>query len=661
MHSSRLAFALLSVVTVGVVPLIGGCAGENSDTTPGGGSEGGDPNLGGGGSGGEVSTGGQGGGVGGGQGGLGGEGGEGGAPVVGCPQDCSTVEVPVCYVATCNEETHVCEIAPAEDGAACEDGEYCTVDDTCTAGTCEAGGPRDCSGGGADDCHTSSCDEEADACSDTPVANGTPCTSADVCLSNTACFNGQCQGAPMDCSATPLDAPECQAAQCDPATGACVVVPINDGIPCTFGDICESDKQCDMGACIGTPIPDCQGCTESEPNNTYAVANTGQGCVSWSGGIAVVGDIDCYQVEVTVPGSRILAEMVDVSGSGCPAGYDGYFRLFNSTGTQIATDDDGGNGLCPMFLPTNAGANNVPVGIYSLCVEELGNNATSPPYLVLLSAAAPGCGDAIVNGTEQCDGSNLSGQTCISQGFGSGTLSCDANCNFNTSQCAAPFCGDGLVNGTEDCDGAALGGATCISEGFAGGSLACDASCAFNTAGCVAAGCGNALLEFGEDCDGSAGCTATCEMFTCAAGEVPFEVTGTGLPLNITDNASFTSTATVPTTGTIKALGVQINITHTYDGDLDISLTGPAAAAVDLSSDNGGTNENYVNTVFSALGTTSITAGTAPYTGIFTPEGNLTSTYNTTANGTWTLTVADDAGGDVGTLNSWRMFGCIQP
>ncbi|NUP12798.1 MAG: hypothetical protein HOW73_42715 [Polyangiaceae bacterium] len=654
----RLSFTLVSIVS-----LIAGCAGGDSDTATGGTNEGGEaPTTGGagGGTGGSPEGGAGGAPTGGGEGGTGGEG---GMPVEGCAQDCAAIDVPECFVGVCNEETHACDIVPAGDGAPCEDGEYCTVDDVCMDGTCEAGGPRDCSGGGGTDaCHTTGCDEDEDSCVDTPVVNGTPCTSADPCLSNTACFNGQCLGAPMDCSATPLDAPECQAAQCDPATGTCVIVPINDGVPCQYGDICESDKECVQGECLGTPIPDCTGCTESEPNETYLTANTGVGCASWAGGIAVVGDKDCFAIDVTVPGSRILAQTTDVGGAGCPSGLDSVIRLFNSAGQQLAEDDQGAPGSdgCSMFEPTNVGSTNLPVGTYYVCVEDWLNNSTTPPYLLLLSAAAPGCGNQIIETPEGCDGSNLGGQTCVSQGFGSGTLTCDGNCNFDTSQCAAPFCGDGLVNGTEDCDGAALGGATCLSEGFAGGSLACNASCGFNTAGCVAAGCGNAILEFGEDCDGGAGCNA-CGVFTCAAGEVPFSVSSADVPVGPLFAATDTSTLTVPTVGTIKSVGVQVNVTHTWNADLALTITPPASAGVLLTSDNGGSSDNYNNTVFSPTGTTNVTTGTGPFTGVYLPEGNLTSMYNTAANGTWTLTVTDIVSADGGTLNAWRVFGCIQP
>jgi hypothetical protein len=44
------------------------------------------------------------------------------------------------------------------------------------------------------------------------------------------------------------------------------------------------------------------------------------------------------------------------------------------------------------------------------------------------------CGNNTVEGTEQCDGTNLNDQTCESRGFDGGALSCSA-CSFDTSGC----------------------------------------------------------------------------------------------------------------------------------------------------------------------------------------------------------------------------------
>jgi subtilisin-like proprotein convertase family protein len=110
---------------------------------------------------------------------------------------------------------------------------------------------------------------------------------------------------------------------------------------------------------------------------------------------------------------------------------------------------------------------------------------------------------------------------------------------------------------------------------------------------------------------------------------------------------------TLLSSGTL--VSVTVNITHPYDGDLDISLISPGGTTIDLSSDNGGTGDNYVNTIFDPNAGTAITAGGAPFTGSFRPEGNFSSITGQNLNGNWTLKVADDGPSDIGILVNWSI------
>ncbi|MDD5720827.1 MAG: Ig-like domain-containing protein [Candidatus Pacebacteria bacterium] len=47
------------------------------------------------------------------------------------------------------------------------------------------------------------------------------------------------------------------------------------------------------------------------------------------------------------------------------------------------------------------------------------------------------CGNNIREDYEECDGSNLNNQSCVTKGFSGGTLSCKADCVFNTSACTS--------------------------------------------------------------------------------------------------------------------------------------------------------------------------------------------------------------------------------
>jgi len=64
------------------------------------------------------------------------------------------------------------------------------------------------------------------------------------------------------------------------------------------------------------------------------------------------------------------------------------------------------------------------------------SNSTTPSNLVYLNVIS--CGNNIVETGEQCDGTNLSGQTCVGLGYTRGTLSCTASCTFDTSACTSP-------------------------------------------------------------------------------------------------------------------------------------------------------------------------------------------------------------------------------
>ena len=106
-----------------------------------------------------------------------------------------------------------------------------------------------------------------------------------------------------------------------------------------------------------------------------------------------------------------------------------------------------------------------------------------------VSAAPAVCGDAVVGGTEDCDGQNLDGASCttLHGAEATGTLSCSAGCSFNDSACH--YCGDHLKNNTEDCDGTDLAFATCSSKITSGtGTLACGAACTFDYSGCSCLG-----------------------------------------------------------------------------------------------------------------------------------------------------------------------------
>lgn len=132
------------------------------------------------------------------------------------------------------------------------------------------------------------------------------------------------------------------------------------------------------------------------------------------------------------------------------------------------------------------------------------------------------CGNAVIEQGEDCEGSDLGGEDCVSQGYASGTLACTAGCLFDYAGCVPSQCGNGVLETGESCDGSDLGTEDCVSQGFASGTLACAQDCQFDTSGCIDPVCGNHICEPGEDNQScSIDCPAGCGDGDCApiAGE----------------------------------------------------------------------------------------------------------------------------------------------
>lgn len=59
------------------------------------------------------------------------------------------------------------------------------------------------------------------------------------------------------------------------------------------------------------------------------------------------------------------------------------------------------------------------------------------------STRASPCGNGVIDQGEQCDNSNLAGQTCQTRGYAGGILNCNSNCTFNISACTSGSGGGG--------------------------------------------------------------------------------------------------------------------------------------------------------------------------------------------------------------------------
>lgn len=139
-------------------------------------------------------------------------------------------------------------------------------------------------------------------------------------------------------------------------------------------------------------------------------------------------------------------------------------------------------------------------------------------------------------------------------------------------------------------------------------------------------------------------------------GSILNTYTSADVPKHISDNAVSTSNNVVTDTATVLDVDVTIgNLTHTFMGDLAITLIGPTGTRNLLSNRRGSGGNNSINTVFSDEAITPIASGTPPFTGSFKPDALLSIQDGVPANGTWKLEVSDLASIDTGDLNAWSL------
>ena len=225
-------------------------------------------------------------------GGTGGTGGTGGGQLLPCGVDCSMLPTPPCTVGVCNLGQEIgpvnnCVVIAAPTGTACDDGVFCTSGDTCDTGACVGGPSNDC-GLPHTPCEAVICSEASQACNVAPVNDGTPCTPTDLCKINGLCEVGECIGEIKKCTLSPLQ--ECNSVACESATGQCIGTPdpFKDNNPCVLtGDICQIDKACQAGQCVGGTPKDCSAldvtceigaCDQSTGICTPMVAPEGSSC-----------------------------------------------------------------------------------------------------------------------------------------------------------------------------------------------------------------------------------------------------------------------------------------------------------------------------------------------------------------------------------------------
>ncbi|MFT5430682.1 MAG: hypothetical protein ACI9OJ_001358 [Myxococcota bacterium] len=220
----------------------------------------------------------------------------------------------------------------------CDDGNACTISDSCQGGVCVAGGPTPCVDLG--ECVDVTCDPSV-GCQKLMLR--TACDDGDGCTEDDHCSAGSCEGAFVTCD----DNNQCTSDHCDVWAG-CVFLKLSaacdDGDPCTIDDACidgtcvsssvetcNDDNPCTADYCAGQichhdategPCDDGSACTENDEcgaascRGDAVVCHDGNPCLDWTcdpkigcaqyPNLATCDDGDhCTQVDVCAGGECV--------------------------------------------------------------------------------------------------------------------------------------------------------------------------------------------------------------------------------------------------------------------------------------------------------------------------------------------------------------------
>jgi len=369
-------------------------------------------------------------------------------------------------------------------------GETSTCDVDCTAVTCGDQRVNETAGEACDDGNSATTDSciacIAASCGDNFLRSGIEqCEPPGAGTCNLSCQSVRGVGA------TVTSAPEPVTRQGPPSTCGNGVVDTAKGEKCDAGRFnglsAACDRWCGITFCGDQKVhADSEECEpEQDENGSYVVRTCGgKSCTvpvcgqdgSCIGGCRWVFLPACRNVELTSGEPEPVVEQVSSSSQSSEA---------------VMTPVEASSSSEAIVLPVDTGVTPLPVVTSSAASIRYFSSASSAlPVLVTLNesssslrsersssssssaassvARVPFCGDAQVEGSEECD---------------DGNANTDAAPNSCRTSCVFAFCGDRVTDAGEECDD----GNDILGDG-------CTQLCTRST-------CGNGVLEHGEECD----------------------------------------------------------------------------------------------------------------------------------------------------------------
>jgi|GEM_PF-3961325 len=265
--------------------------------------------------------------------------------------DCLSIlgEPGQCEDLVCDEADWTCKRVPKDAGTKCSDGDPCTKNDACDdAGACQAGADE-CECRATEECASK---EDGDRCNGTLKCDVTSLPFK--CVLDTTTVVTCSQAADTQCAKT----------QCEPATGDCVLKPVEDGTACSDGDVCSDPDTCQAGECQGTDLGcdcmddlDCLPFDDGDLCTGYYVCDKSAlpyACVLAPGSViscSTANDTDCQKNQCDPDTGNCQMGPAEI-GTLCD---DGNF----CTDTDgCAVDADTGEGVCKGGKPHDCSDNN---------------------------------------------------------------------------------------------------------------------------------------------------------------------------------------------------------------------------------------------------------------------------------------------------------------
>jgi hypothetical protein len=243
---------------------------------------------------------------------------------------CGACNMPptACHALAGTCEGGVCNYAFVED-APCNDGNACTVADTCSAGGC-TGTPLVCESPPANVCISGT---QLKAYDQTGACNGGLCTYAShvITCGNGGCVNGACVTDPcanVTCNSPPSG---CFASPGTCQNGSCTY-PYANGASCNDNNSCTSNDACQSGVCFGAPktcnTPPPNVCENASTVKVYvANGSCSAGTCSYSYGYASCANGcangQCNGTGWTVMTSNVTVELKTVWASSASSAWAG--------------------------------------------------------------------------------------------------------------------------------------------------------------------------------------------------------------------------------------------------------------------------------------------------------------------------------------------------